>query len=226
FQQSRQYMFGANVRLSPSTTVDVQGYYKDLSSIVIPSDRLVQRGGITQTENFSNGGFGFSRGIELLVRQELARGLFGWISYTLSQSRQKPAEGEAVTNFPFDQRHNLFLVISQKLPRDWTIGGSLRYTTGDWHTPIANAIYDSDGDVYQPIAGLRYSQRLPDFFELDCRIDKRWVYERWSFGVYLDVRNVTNRRNIELFQYGYDYHQRVDVPGLPIFPNLGLRGEF
>jgi TonB family protein len=226
FQQSRQYMVGASGRLGPATSFDVQVYYKDLSQLVIPSNLIVERGGVLQAENYDNGGFGFSRGIEVLLRQELSRGLFGWLSYTLSESRQKVAEGFPVTNFPFDQRHNFYAVISQRLPHDWTVGGSVRYTTGSWETPVTRGVYDSDCDCYRAIAGPLYSQRLPDFFELDLRVDKRWVYQRWSLGVYLDLRNVTNRRNIELSRYSYDFSQRVDVPGFPFFPNIGVRGEF
>jgi hypothetical protein len=226
FQESRQYMVGATTRFGSSTTFDVQAYYKDLSSIIIPSDRIVERAGALQQENYSNGGSGFSRGVEVMLREELSSGLLGWISYTLSQSRQKPAEGLAVTDFLFDQRHNLYVMISQKLPRDWTIGASLRYTTGGWYTPVTLGVYDSDGDYYQRIEGKRYSRRQPYFLELDARVDKRWVYERWSLGVYLDVRNVTNRRNVEDADYSYDYTQRVEVSGLPLFPNLGVRGEF
>jgi TonB family protein len=226
FQLSRQYMAGLSARIGSSTTADVQAYYKDLSGIVIPSDRIVQRDGIPQAENFSNGGVGFSRGVEVLLRQELWHGLFGWISYTLSETRQRPAEGFPVTSFPADQRHNLYLVLSQRLPRDWTLGGSLRYTTGSWETPVSRGVYDSDCDCYQRIDGPRYSERRPDFFELDARVDKRWVYERWTLGAYLDLRNITNRRNIERSGYSYDFSKRVDIPGLPFFPNIGIRGEF
>ncbi len=226
FQQSRQYMVGAGGRLGPATTFDVQAYYKDLSQLVIPSDRIVERDGILQRENYSNGGFGFSRGVEVLLRQQLSRGLFGWISYTLSETRQKPAEGFPVTNFVFDQRHNFYGVISKQLPADWTVGASVRFTTGNWYTPVVRGVYDSDCDCYHALRGAQYSQRLPNFFELDFRVDKRWVYERWSLGLYLDLRNLTNRRNVELSTYNYDFSQRVDVPGLPFFPNIGVRGEF
>lgn len=226
FQESRQYMVGATAQLATATSCDVQVYYKDLSQVVISSDRIVSRNGILQQENYSNGGFGFSRGIEVLLRQELSSGLFGWIAYTLSETRQKLVEGFPVANFPYDQRHNLYAMVSQKLPHDWTVGASVRYTTGGWETPIVRGIYDSDGDYYRRILGDLYSRRRPNFFELDLRIDKRWVFDRWSLGVYLDLRNVTNRRNIEFSTYSYDYSQRVDIPGLPFFPNLGVRGEF
>lgn len=228
FQDSRQFMFGLSGRIGAKTSWDVQGYYKKLTHLVVQSEAIVSRDGQLQRQNWSNGGEGYSEGVEVLIRQELTGGFFGWVSYTLSKSEWRLFEGFPYTNFPFDQRHNLVAVLSWQLPelRDVTAGVSARYTTGNWDTPIERPIYDADCDCYIPIVGKIASIRDPDFFQLDFRVDKIWVFEKWRLNAYLDVRNITNHRNIESANYNYDYTVKVPLPGLPIFPNLGLRGEW
>ena len=58
------------------------------------------------------------------------------------------------------------------------------------------------------------------------RIDKRFVFQGWMFAVYLDVQNVTYRKNVEAVVNNYDYSQEAYLSGLPILPVLGLRGEW
>jgi hypothetical protein len=77
-----------------------------------------------------------------------------------------------------------------------------------------------------PLPGLPYSERLPDFFQLDVRLDKRFVFDAWTMVVYLDVQNVTNQQNPEALFYNHNYTQSAYVTGIPILPTLGLRGEW
>ncbi len=83
-----------------------------------------------------------------------------------------------------------------------------------------------DNDSYVPVRGPLFSERVEPFYQLDIRIDKKWIYDTWMFSIYLDIQNATNRKNVESFGYSYDFSQRQDVTGLPIFPTLGVKGEF
>jgi hypothetical protein len=66
---------------------------------------------------------------------------------------------------------------------------------------------------------------LPLFHQLDLRVDKRWIYQRWILGVYLDVQNLYNRPNTEDFDYNFNFRKSSPQQGLPILPILGIRGE-
>jgi len=98
--------------------------------------------------------------------------------------------------------------------------------TGNPETPIIAGLYDADKDVYVPIPGAPYSQRVPDFIQLDARIDKRFIFKGWVLSIYIDVTNVTNNSNVEGYTYSYDYQKRSAVTGLPILPSLGIRSSF
>ena len=70
------------------------------------------------------------------------------------------------------------------------------------------------------------ADRLDAFHQLDVRIDKRWSYETWILGAYLDIQNVYNQQNPEGMSYNFDFSETDVSVGLPILPVIGLRGEF
>jgi hypothetical protein len=38
-------------------------------------------------------------------------------------------------------------------------------------------------------------KRLPSFYQLDLRVDKSWMFPKFSLGLYLDIQNVYNKQN-------------------------------
>jgi hypothetical protein len=175
---------------------------------------------------YTNEGIGRVYGAELLVRLELWRNLFGWISYTLSRSERLDHADQDWHLFQYDQTHILTLIASYKLPRGFQIGVRFRYVTGDPITGVLGAFYDSNADRYQPIAGPVFGDRLGAFYQFDARIDKAFTFNRWRLSLYLDVQNVTNAANPEAVTYNYNYTQQISINGLPILPVLGIRGDF
>lgn len=190
-------------------------YYRVLSDLVAPT---------TDGSNYSNGAKGRSYGVENLVQADFAPWT-GWVSYTLGRSlRTQPGQAEYPSQY--DQTHLLTAIVGRDLSNNWRIGGRIRYATGNPSTPITGGIYDSDNDVYFPIRGTYFSDRLDPFFQVDLRIDKKWIKDTWILTGYLDIQNITNRKNPEQFQYAYNYSSRDAVAGLPIIPTLGVQAEF
>jgi TonB family protein len=224
---SRHFALGAEHQLTEALGVDVQAYYQRLFDQVqsVP----VQSAGADADANasfFANTGRGRSYGVELLLRHQLTRNFFGWIAYSLSRTELRDALTGRMRRGPFDQPHNVVAVASYKLPHDFIAGVRLRYSSGPLSTPIVGSIYDANANYYFPLPGERFSRRLPDFFQADVRVDKRFVHERWMLALYLDVQNVTNRQNVEGMMNNFDYSQERHLYGLPILPSLGIRGEF
>ena len=162
----------------------------------------------------------------MLVRQQLGKKFFGWVSYTLSRSERKDHPSEAWHPFQFDQTNILTLVASRVLPRGWQVGARFRYVTGTPYTPILGSLYDATSDRYTPISGPNLGGRLPSFNQLDLRVDKLWVFDKWRFSAYLDIQNAYNASNPEALSYNYDYRISHPVTGLPFLPILGIRGDF
>ena len=161
----------------------------------------------------------------------MTRRLFGWIAYTLSRSirQDDPTSPTYPAWHPFglDQTHILALVLSYRLPGEWILGTRMRAVSGNPYTPAVGNVYDADSGRFQciPSSGT-YSGRLPGFFQADARLDKRWVFDRWMFNLYVDVQNATNRENAEARFPGYDCTSTVVIPSIPVFPALGFRAEW
>jgi len=91
---------------------------------------------------------------------------------------------------------------------------------------VRNRVYSYDEQEYLPIYDESVTERMPAFFSLDLRVDKTWTFRQWRLTGYLDILNATNRRNVELINYSFDWDQEIQVFGLPIVPIFGLRGEW
>ena len=211
---------GVKQELPYRSRLEATGYYKWLWDLVVR----------TRTpDRYSNEGRGRTIGLELLLRRELAQGLYGWLAWTWSRSER--IGDPSVTPYgwrPFflDQTHVVALIASYRLPGEWTLGTRVRVVSGNPYTPAAGSVLDADSGSVQCLPGGRLSRRLPPFFQTDARVDKRFVFERWMFTAYLDVQNVSNHENAEFRFRNYDCTQTVPIPSIPIFPAIGLRAEW
>jgi outer membrane receptor protein involved in Fe transport len=173
-----------------------------------------------------NGGEGRSYGVQFLLRHELAKGFFGWVAYTILRSERKDAASADYRLFDFDQTHVLTALASYDLGKGFDVGVRGRYASGYPRTPVIGSYFDSRSASYQPILGDKNSIRIPEFLELDVRVAKRFKLQSSSLEIYLDVQNVSNRKNPEEIAYNADYTQRRYIEGLPILPVLGIKWEF
>ncbi|MGZ3698638.1 MAG: TonB-dependent receptor [Bdellovibrionota bacterium] len=215
------YSLGADKDLrlwgSNGFKISLEGFGKYLTNLVTS---------VPDARNFSNEGNGYAVGGDTQVN-------FNWgpwnasLDYTLSRSvRWDPYNNNGQPFlFDHDQTHILAAQGSFRY-RNWRFATRIRYTSGNPYTPVSSAFYDSDNDVYIPIRGTIFSQRLASFFDMDVRIDRKFVFDKWILTVYLDIQNVTNQQNSDQIVYAFDYSKQTTVAILPILPTFGLRGEF
>ncbi|MCG8424530.1 MAG: TonB-dependent receptor [Proteobacteria bacterium] len=225
-EEAVHYSFGAEWTAHDHLFVEATGFYKEMDNLVTSTDELVMRDGTLTPLRYQSDGSGRTWGVELMVRHKLANRFFGWLSYTYSRSERRDPGEDAFRLFDYDQPHIVTFTGSYKLPRNWEIGARMRLVSGQPNTPIVGAYYDVDLDQYTPIAGATNSERNGSFHQLDVRIDKRWVFDTWRLSAYLDIQNVYNQKNPAGYIYKYDYTEREVISGLPIFPALGIRGDF
>lgn len=225
-ERAAHYSLGAEYRPLPHLVLDVTGFYKSLDSLVARSENVSFVDGAAMPERFNNEGVGRVYGMELMLRHEPHGNFSGWIAYTLSRSERRDPGQSSWRLFDFDQTHILTAVGTYDLPRNWSIGARFRLVSGRPTTPIMGGVYTVDESSYSPIVGKVNSDRLPMFHQLDLRVDKRWIHERWILTAYLDIQNVYNRANTEGFVYNFDYTEKGVRQGLPLIPVIGLKGEF
>ncbi len=215
---------GFNYKLRPTLTLEIIGFYKRMWDLVSrnenPSPPVADS--LTQDE------IGRAYGGQLLLRQELLHGFFGWITYSLTRSERRDHPDTAWRLFDFDQTQALGVVASYQLGHGWDAGMRFRYTTGFPRTPVIPqpGVFDNPNNQYAPVFGAYNAIRIPSFYQLDARLERSFVYERVKLNVFLDVQNITDRQNPEEIIYNYNFTVKSYITGFPTLAVLGARAEF
>jgi TonB family protein len=219
----------AHVFANIDLTIEATLFYKYVYSLAVPTELLLINtgsGAAILPERFDNAGFGHVGGLELLIRKNLTKNLFGWVSYTFSRAFYDYTDGNGLIPFAFDQPHILTAVAVYKLPRGWSIGGRFRLVSGNPFTPIKDGIFDASTGGHFAVLGPRNSDRYPAFHQLDLRVDKKWTWRYVALNAYVDIMNIYNRRNTESLLYSYHFQESRTLAGLPILPSVGLKFEW
>ncbi len=225
--ESIHYALGAlfDTRVDKATGFfgDMTVFYRDIKNVVVDTNELVDRNGVLEPLRYSNDGEGYAAGSQWSLNYKHKK-FESALSYTLLWSERKE-EGEAFRPTNGDQRHNLNMRTRVYL-NNWELSARFRYVSGARHTPIIDAYYDLDNDIYIPIEGVENSERIPDTMQLDLRADRKWRFDRWIMSLYIDILNVTNRKNGFDYDYSFDYSSREVDAGIPVLPTFGIKGEF
>jgi TonB dependent receptor-like, beta-barrel len=150
-----------------------------------------------------------SYGVELLARRPQSYPLHGWLAYTLSNNL-RALGGGAIGPSDWDQRHILNLVVGYRRRR-YTLGGRAHLNTGRPYVTSGSA-----GEGFH---------RLPPFYQVDLRVDRRVVYDRFILNVYVELVNATLSRQV----YSVDETPSGQVRENSfriVLPSIGVRGEF
>jgi hypothetical protein len=187
--------------------LDFEGYFIDRRNQVTDTSAVVEDPdtGDIRRIFWENTRVGDTVGFEFLLRRQVTEDFFGWISYTLSRTRQRDRPGEDYVPSNFDQRHTLNLVASYRLGKGWELGGRYRMSTGRPITQVTGGTYDADSDSYIRVTGEENAGRRKTFKPVDARLEKTWT---------------------EGIQYDYRFRDRSPVASVPFLPTLGLRGQF
>lgn len=228
YEKTLQYALGAEWKPVDYFEVDSTLFYRDMRNLVVNSSKVTIGDDPDERipEIFNNDGQGRAYGMELLLRHLPRNRFFGWLGYTLSRSERLNLDTGKFDVYGYDQTHILTLVAGYNLPWNFDISGRFRLVTGNPYTPIEGGVFDSDQNRYRPIYGPRNSERSATFHQLDLRVDKRFVFDTWVLGVYLDVSNVYWADNAEGQRFNYDYTEQEPITGLPILPTLGVSAKF
>jgi len=218
---------GVERKLTQDLSLETEAYVVDRRDQSTRVDTIVRNAdGTLRRLNFDSVQIGHTYGLEVLVRHEITRHFFGWLSYTLSFSEQRRHPGDDWQLTGFDQTHNLTLVGSYHFDSGWEVGTRFRAVSGRPYTPIVGGTFDADAGSYVPVTGDPRSARTPFFHQLDLRGEKTWTFDTWSFSTYLDLQNVYNAENPEATQFDYRYRESSPIRGVPILPTLGVKGTW
>ncbi len=196
-------------------------YARSLSDLVVRDLAVTPPLGKVLTQN----GSGSVVGVQVTARLVGWHGLSGWLSYNLSRSRRTDDPTAPTRFFDHDQTHGLIAVAGwERGP--WSVGTRVRYATGEPRSAVIGVLFDSQSGRYQPIPGPLNGIRLPAFFAADLRGERRLgLGAGVRAAVYLEVQNLTNRRNAEELIYSADFARQGYLTSLPLLAIAGLRIE-
>ncbi len=203
----------------------IETYYKKLNNLVTNKEGTTYYSSIVNREScFEKNGKGNAYGIEFLLQKDKGKTKF-WISYTISKSTRQfeNINFGKVYPFEFDRRHNINIVITQKLKKNidfsanWIFGSGYPFTL-----PIA--IYDSpknllyDNLIFQNlIYSNKNSYRMRAYHRLDIAFSfnkiKKHGIRTWKISIY----NLYNRQNPFLY-YSSKKTGKWEIYQISLFP--------
>lgn len=184
-------------------------------------------------------GKGWSYGAEFFLKKNSGR-LTGWLSYTLSWTKQQFNDLNFGDPFPFkyDRRHVLSVIGAYTLNDHWILSAAFVYNTGSVYTlPSGRAYVNNGATLYEGnyfIYEKRNNFRLNAYNRLDIsatykktrKIFKMKYDSELVFGAY----NVYSRQNPYFVYLIIDANtgvpQAKQVSLLPIIPNISYNFKF
>ncbi len=145
-------------------------------------------------------GTGRAFGSEFYVKKASGK-LTGWLSYTLAKTELLIQGINNNSYFPsrFDRRHNINLVVSYDINKDWVISSTFTYQSGTPATFPTSQYVVQGYNIPHNALNSRNDVRIPAYHRLDVsaikqlRAKKRW--KNWSHELVFGAYNVYNKRN-------------------------------
>lgn len=217
-----EYLFGKESR----ATIEV--YYKKYSDYPVSSLRpyfvLANNGG--EYENSSSFGLeplisagkGYARGIEFFFQKSLSGKFYATANLSLFTAKYISLDG---TERPGDYDNMVLFIVNGGYiaGKGWELSSKFRYVGGRPYTPI------------NPSSGIQLvseynSARLPDYYSLDIRADKKWNFKKWTLVTYIDIQNITGKKNITSYKWN-KYTKLIESNNsLGVFPTVGINAMF
>lgn len=217
FKKAESMGVGIKHQLSEELVVDLEFYNKKYYDLITTSD-----------DNWtnSNGGYGFSRGVELYVQFKPLENLSGWVSYSYSIAKRKEGIIRSLQYFSFDRTNLISVIMNYKFADVWALGAKFRHGTGTPYTPVMGSYFDQSKSSFIPILGEQNTARYPDYNRFDLRLTRQAILWDQPVEIYLEILNVFNNRNIVHWIYNNNYSSRSSMIVFPILPLIGINKKF
>ncbi|WP_437548340.1 TonB-dependent receptor [Sorangium sp. So ce367] len=224
-QRSFQSSAGVELALPEDITATVSVFHNAFFNM---TDALGSLGLESVEDAFTLRALGAATGVELSAHRRLTRRVGGFASYTLSRSTRSIGRSRQVSSF--DRTHVANVALTYDLGRGYRAGGrfvfysGLPQRVGGATLPPISGVPGGSGSL---AGGAPRWERLPPFFRLDVRLEKRWSIGKSGWlAVVLDVLNTTLSK--ETLPGMCDAFSSCEPTtfGPVTVPNFGLEGGF
>jgi hypothetical protein len=237
FSRAHHWIAGYEKRFLPDWRIKAEWYYQYLFDVPVenhPSGfSMLNAGadfGFPDKVGLVNKGTGTNKGMELTIEKFLSRGYYTLLTASLFDSRYKGSDG-IERNTAFNYKY----VFNALAGKEWKLGNGIRAnaftfdirlstTGGRYATPVD--LQASVRSGYEVLDTLHYNSfRQDGYFRLDTKFGIRINSKKRKLSqtFYLDLQNVTNRKNIFLMQYNHEKGTAGPVYQIGFFPDILYR---
>ncbi|MEJ2048246.1 MAG: TonB-dependent receptor [Calditrichota bacterium] len=229
--RSLHNIIGYERELWSTTTLEIELYHKTLDNMLTYRESRSsvdeELGDDVKANELFVPSNGYSYGIELFLHKKYGQ-LAGWIGYTLNWAK-KTLDGDTYYA-SFDRRHNIDLLLSYDVGRNWRLGIRFNYGSGFPFTRAIGSYEERDGNLVtrRLIYGKRNRFRYPAYHRLDLSMTKyfKWLGLDWQLD--FQTVNAYNRENVFFYEWDFDQNpaEQTVIPMLPLIPTLGISTNF
>lgn len=224
-QRSFQSSAGIELALPEDITATVSVFHNAFFDM---TDALGSLGLESVEDAFTLRALGAATGVELSAHRRLTRRVGGFASYTLSRSTRSIGRSRQLSSF--DRTHVANVALTYDLGRGYRAGGrfvfysGLPQKIGGATLPPISGVPGGSGSL---AGGAPRWERLPPFFRLDVRLEKRWSIGKSGWlAVVLDVLNATLSKETMPGMCDAFSPCEPTTFGPVTVPNFGLEGGF
>ena len=215
------YEIGYEQSVTSDFLVHLLGYYKDVDN-QISEQEIVPLDGESTVRTLNNNNYADIRGLQLRLERRVGRWWYGFASleymvrstgltgfrYVYEDPQLADLQRENATQFRDDPVPVVTTNLTFRTPADF---GSI---TGDWRLNVLFEWSDGGTSLLNPDAPLSEQHRVGviDYHNLDLLLEKRLKLLNTRFGVYMQVRNVTNYKG---FPNPFNYTRYIDSLHFP-----------
>lgn len=243
-QKAIHYILGTEFDLSPFTTLNIEGYYKDFKQLTNMNRNQLYTGSshpqgtpeILWKDFMIENGKAY--GIDVSLKYERNR-MYFWAAYSLAyvDKNYENEVGELVNyRTHYDRRHNVNLMATYtagarrewEFSARWNFGSGFPFTMIDGYyehyqiTDVNINPYTASGDL-----GIIYNDlnkgEMPSYHRLDLDVKRKISFsEHTTLDIDLSVTNVYDHKNI----FYVDVVNNKKIYQLPVMPSLGMTLSF
>ncbi|NUN69890.1 MAG: TonB-dependent receptor [Bacteroidetes bacterium] len=219
-ERAVHYIAGITAYLTDDVKLTAEVYHKDLSDLIVKTDRT--------SDLRKNTGTGHARGIDLGLVKKFVGHWYGQLNYSYSSSLRDNRDGLGEYRSDFDQPHIFNILFGYEFDSEWSFSTKWKYATGrpkDSYTIHANVFNDPAMMRYSKEIVGNNTDRLPDFHTWNIRIDYRKQLGSTAIVAFLDILNLYNRLNVNEERF-IETTGTIDPKGFQILPSFGVKLEF
>lgn len=227
--------------VSSDLKFQVEAYYKSYANYparVWRPDAVIAPSGFDDITNdipfglepIASVGEGVAYGVEVFVQKKLSEiPLYGLISASFNRTMFKGIAGVWHPG-SFDSPFILNVAAGYRFSDEWELSMKVRSATGLPFTPFITTS-EQARQTGLPVGTPDFTRfneggRLRNFYSLDARLDKRWYLTGLTLVTYIDVQNLTGRRNESQVRWDSQVQQVIRTLSIGVLPSIGVAIEF